>query len=155
MGSRAAKAWADSDGGKVEIPPIRDQPNFDKALKPVESAATAAKISELLSGEEGKGNSASLDSYMQSQLNPLASDIIKLCLPHGLQVPFPTNVSYLNFNIQLCNRGCLASNIHNSFHQDLCTDGDNWSERINSKSISSLLCAWAAGIGRKACTKDE
>ena len=93
MGSRAAKAWADSEGGKVEIPELKEQPNFDKPLKPVEAASTAAKIAELLSGEEGKGNSASLDAYMQSQLNPLASDIIKLCLPNGLAVPFPTNVS--------------------------------------------------------------
>jgi DNA-directed RNA polymerase I subunit RPA1 len=93
MGSRAAKAWADSDGGKVEIAPIKDQPNFDKPLKPVEAAATSAKIAELLSGEEGKNSAAALDAYMQSILNPLASDIIKLCLPHGLEVPFPANVS--------------------------------------------------------------
>jgi DNA-directed RNA polymerase I subunit RPA1 len=97
MGSRAAKAWADSDGGKVEIPEIKTQPNYDKPLKPVEAAATATKIAELLSGEEGKGNSASLDSYMQSQLNPLASDIIKMCLPNGLEVPFPANVSFSFF----------------------------------------------------------
>lgn len=97
MGSRAAKAWADSDGGKVEILSIEDQPNFDKPLKPVEAAATAAKIADLLSGEEGKINSASLDSYMQSQLNPLASDIIKMCLPSGLEVPFPANVSKYTF----------------------------------------------------------
>ena len=29
---------------------------------------------------------------MQSQVNPLASSIIKLCLPDGLAVPFPENV---------------------------------------------------------------
>jgi len=91
MGTRAAKAWADSDGGKVEIPPLKNQPNHDKPLKPVEVAATAAKIAELLAGEEGKTNAVSLDGYMQSQLNPLASEIIKLCLPNGLQVPFPDN----------------------------------------------------------------
>ena len=77
----------------MEIPSIKDQPNFDKPLKPVEAASTAAKIAELLSGEEGKGNSVSLDAYMQSQLNPLATDIMKMCLPNGLLVPFPTNVS--------------------------------------------------------------
>ena len=115
MGSRAAKAWADSDGGKVEIQPIRDQPNFDKPLKPVESAATAAKIAELLSGEEAKGNSASLDSYMQSQLNPLASDIIKLCLPHGLQVPFPTNVSCSTSNFINS-----VSNLSSNLSSNLC-----------------------------------
>jgi len=90
-GSRAAKAWADSDGGKVKIPSLDDIPNADKPLKPVEAATTSSKIAELLSGEEGKTNAASLDSYMQSQLNPLASEIIKKCLPNGLEVPFPLN----------------------------------------------------------------
>ena len=92
-GSRAAKAWADSDGGKVEIPSLDNIPNCNKPLKPFEAAATSTKIGELLSGEEGKENSASLDSYMMSQLNPLASQIIKKCLPNGLEVPFPQNVS--------------------------------------------------------------
>lgn len=92
-GSRAAKAWADSDGGKVEIPDLDTITNVDKPLKPVEAATTASKIAELLSGEDGKDNAASLDSYMQSQLNPLASKIIKQCLPNGLAVPFPRNVS--------------------------------------------------------------
>ena len=92
MGSRAAKAWADSDGGKIEIPSLSDNKNADKPLKPVEAAATAAKIAQLLSGEEGKENAALLDSYMQSNLNPLASQIIKVCLPNGLAVPFPANV---------------------------------------------------------------
>ena len=92
-GSRAAKAWADSDGGKVEIPELDSISNVDKPLKPVEAATASAKIAELLSGEDGKTNAASLDSYMQSQLNPLASEIIKKCLPNGLEVPFPHNVS--------------------------------------------------------------
>lgn len=91
IGSRAAKAWADSDGGKVEIPPVESLPSATKPLKPVEAATTAAKIGELLSGEEGKENSAALDGYMQSQINPLASKIIKACLPSGLAVPFPAN----------------------------------------------------------------
>jgi len=90
-GSRAAKAWADSDGGKVEIPELDSISNVDKPLKPVEAATASAKIAELLSGEDGKTNAASLDSYMQSQLNPLASEIIKKCLPNGLEVPFPHN----------------------------------------------------------------
>ena len=65
----------------------------DRPLKPVEAAATAAKIAYLLSGEEGANNSASLDSHMQSQLNLLSSQIIKTCLPDGLAVSFPANVS--------------------------------------------------------------
>jgi DNA-directed RNA polymerase I subunit RPA1 len=77
----------------LEIPSLEKLPNVDKPLKPVEAAATSAKIAELLSGEDGKTNAASLDSYMQSQLNPLASEIIKMCLPNGLEVPFPQNVS--------------------------------------------------------------
>ena len=36
-------------------------------------------------------NAAALDSYMQGQLNPLASKNIKACLPNGLAVPFPHN----------------------------------------------------------------
>mmetsp|Transcript_20478 Transcript_20478/g.41728 ORF Transcript_20478/g.41728 Transcript_20478/m.41728 type:complete len:1306 (+) Transcript_20478:393-4310(+) len=91
IGSRAAKAWADSDGGKVEIPPVETLPSATRPLKPVEAATTAAKIGELLSGEEGKDNFAALDGYMQSQINPLASQIIKACLPSGLAVPFPFN----------------------------------------------------------------
>lgn len=94
-GSRAAKAWADSDGGKVEIPKIDKIHKVDKPLKPVEAATASAKIAELLSGEDGKTNAASFDAYMQSQLNPLASEIIKKCLPNGLEVPFPQNVSLI------------------------------------------------------------
>jgi len=90
IGSRAAKAWADSDGGKVEIQEQLEA-NADIPLKPFEAAATAAKIAYLLSGEEGANNSASLDAHMQSQLNKLASQIIKTCLPDGLAVPFPYN----------------------------------------------------------------
>lgn len=98
MGARAAKAWADSDGGKVKVAPIKEQPDYDKELKPFEAAATASKISELLSGEEGKDNAAAFDAYMQSNLNPLASDIIKSCIPDGLVVPFPANTFSLMVN---------------------------------------------------------
>lgn len=62
-------------------------------LKPHEKAAISVKIGELLSGGDGKENAAALDGFMQSQVNPLASDIIKICLPDGLAVPFPENVS--------------------------------------------------------------
>ena len=91
IASRAAKAWADSDGGKVEIPSVVQNPKSKLPLKPHEKAAVASKIGKLLSGN--KENAAALDGYMQSQVNPLASDIIKLCLPDGLAVPFPENVS--------------------------------------------------------------
>ena len=91
IGARAAKAWADSEGGKVPIHSVESLPKSTEPLKPVESAATAAKISSLLSGEEGKDNAAALDGFMQSQMNPLASKIIKTCLPGGLAVPFPAN----------------------------------------------------------------
>lgn len=91
IGSRAAKAWADSDGGKVEIPSQADNPKAKQPLKPHEKAAVASKIGKLLSGGDGKENAAALDGFMQSQVNPLASDIIKLCLPDGLAVPFPEN----------------------------------------------------------------
>lgn len=40
------------------------------------------------------GNSAAFDGFMMSKLNPLASDIVKACLPDGLAVPFPINVSH-------------------------------------------------------------
>jgi len=62
-------------------------------LTPYESAATGKKISELLAGKEGPRNAAHLDSFMQGKMNPLASEIIKSCLPNGLAVPFPANVS--------------------------------------------------------------
>jgi DNA-directed RNA polymerase I subunit RPA1 len=91
IGSRAAKAWAESDGGKVEIPPVRESSKAKIPLKPHEKAAVASKIGALLSGNDGKENAAALDGFMQSQVNPLASDIIKVCLPNGLAVPFPEN----------------------------------------------------------------
>jgi DNA-directed RNA polymerase I subunit RPA1 len=91
MGARAAKAWADSEGGKVPIE--IDEEKGEEPLKPVEAAAAASKVRQLLSGSEGKNNSASFDGFMMSKLNPLASDIVKACLPDGLAVPFPTNVS--------------------------------------------------------------
>ena len=91
LGARAAKAWADSEGGKVTIPPIKDQPGAEEPLNGLEKASAAAKLSTLLSGNEGKENFAALDGFMQGQLNPLASDIVKKTLPIGLAVPFPKN----------------------------------------------------------------
>jgi DNA-directed RNA polymerase I subunit RPA1 len=91
IGSRAAKAWADSEGGKVAIPSVKDQAGSERALKPVDTALASAKIGQLLSGNEGAANFANLDGYMQGQLNPLASEIVKTCLPGGLAVPFPYN----------------------------------------------------------------
>ena len=61
LGSRAAKAWADSDGGKVDIAKYSEEPNSDLPLKTVEVATTSAKIKELLSGKDGPANAASLD----------------------------------------------------------------------------------------------
>lgn len=91
IGSRAAKAWADSEGGKVPIPSVKEQEGSEMPLKPVETASASAKIGHLLSGNEGATNFAALDGYMQGQLNPLASEIVKTCLPSGLAVPFPYN----------------------------------------------------------------
>lgn len=62
-------------------------------LKPVEAASAASKLRALLSGNEGKDNAAAFDGFMMSKLNPLASNIVKACLPDGLEVPFPANVS--------------------------------------------------------------
>ncbi len=72
-------------------------PKSKEPLKPHEKAAVASKIGELLSGGDGKENAAALDGFMQSQVNPLASDIIKVCLPNGLAVRFPENVSVCFF----------------------------------------------------------
>jgi len=91
VGSRAAKAWADSEGGKVSVPSVKDQEGWERPMKPVEAASASAKIGQLLSGNEGKANFAALDAYMQSQLNPLASEIVKKSLPTGLAVQFPYN----------------------------------------------------------------
>ena len=70
-----------------------DDEKAEDPLKPVEAAAAASKVRQLLSGSEGKSNSAAFDGFMMSKLNPLASDIVKACLPDGLAVPFPINVS--------------------------------------------------------------
>ena len=76
--------------------PLPDEKNAkekdsDLPLKPVEIATASAKIGQLLAGLHGKDNFAALDGYMMSKLTPLASDIVKECLPNGLQVPFPAN----------------------------------------------------------------
>lgn len=91
IGSRACKAWADSDGGKVAIESVAEAEGSDQPLKPVEVATASAKIGQLLGGAQGAENFAALDGYMMSQLNPLASEIVKECLPNGLAVPFPAN----------------------------------------------------------------
>lgn len=106
-GSRAAKAWADSEGGKVPIEV--DESANDDPLKPVEAASTASKVRQLLSGSEGKSNHAALDGFMMSKLNPLASEIVKACLPGGLAVPFPTNT----FGI-MCGTGAKGSIVNQS-----------------------------------------
>ena len=72
---------------------MSEKEGANKPLKPVEVATASAKIGQLLGGAQGKENFAALDGYMMSQLNPLASEIVKKCLPKGLAVPFPANVS--------------------------------------------------------------
>lgn len=106
-GARAAKAWADSEGGKVAIE-VNDKKK-NKELKPVEAASAASKVRQLLSGSEGKTNHAALDGFMMSKLNPLASDIVKACLPGGLAVPFPVNT----FGI-MCGTGAKGSIVNQS-----------------------------------------
>jgi hypothetical protein len=98
MGARAARAWADSEGGKVPIE-IKEEGGH-LPLKPVEAASAASKVRQLLSGTEGKDNAAALDGFMMSKLNPLASEIVKMCLPGGLAVPFPANVSDKSFRVR-------------------------------------------------------
>ena len=88
VGMRCAAAWADSEGGKSEI---KDKGLPNTPLSVYERAAAAKKIHTLLSGREGPANAGQLDAYMQSKLNPLASTIIKTCLPDGLITPFPYN----------------------------------------------------------------
>lgn len=106
-GSRAAKAWADSEGGKVAIEVNEKTKN--RSLKPVEAASAASKVRQLLSGSEGKTNHEALDGFMMSKLNPLASDIVKACLPGGLAVPFPVNT----FGI-MCGTGAKGSIVNQS-----------------------------------------
>jgi DNA-directed RNA polymerase I subunit RPA1 len=102
-------AWAHSEGGKIEMENFSDLPGSKLPLSPVEMATTSAKIKELLSGKDRHSNAASLDSYMQSQLNPLASQIIKVCLPNGLAVPFPENTFSL-----MVNTGAKGSTVNQS-----------------------------------------
>jgi len=106
-GSRAAKAWADSEGGKVGIE--INEKTKNRSLKPVEAASAASKVRQLLSGSEGKTNHEALDGFMMSKLNPLASDIVKACLPGGLAVPFPDNT----FGI-MCGTGAKGSIVNQS-----------------------------------------
>ena len=106
-GARAAKAWADSEGGKVAMEDNDRAKN--KPLKPVEAASASSKVRQLLSGSEGKTNHAALDGFMMSKLNPLASDIVKACLPGGLAVPFPANT----FGI-MCGTGAKGSIVNQS-----------------------------------------
>jgi len=88
VGMRCASAWANAEGGKTEI---QDKNLPNTPLPEGERRTAAMKIHQLLSGKEGPTNAAQLDAYMQSKLNPLASEIIKSCLPDGLVVPFPHN----------------------------------------------------------------
>ena len=106
-GSRAAKAWADSEGGKVAMDV--DGRISHRQLKPVEAASASSKVRQLLSGSEGPTNHAALDGFMMSKLNPLASDIVKVCLPNGLAVPFPENT----FGI-MCGTGAKGSIVNQS-----------------------------------------
>jgi hypothetical protein len=71
---------------------------MNQPLRPFEAATAAAKLAELLSGEEGVDNAKTYDGYMQSQLNPMASQIIKGCLPNGLAVQFPANVRVVSIS---------------------------------------------------------
>ena len=181
IGSRAAKAWADSDGGKVEIPPVESLPSATKPLKPVEAATTAAKIGELLSGEEGKENSAALDGYMQSQINPLASKIIKACLPSGLAVPFPANVSDHSslfrtmttqeskhllgrvhaICLQLTPRIQFLSPLPSLitflmiYLTDIQSNGDDRCQGFNGEPVSGFVCTGPASLGGKTSTPYE
>jgi len=129
LGTRAAKAWADSEGGKVQIPPIPESAS-QEPLKPVEIASASAKIGELLQGNEGKENFAALDGYMQGQLNPLASDIVKKALPSGLVVPFPHN----SFGI-MTTTGAKGSIVNQS--QVICSLGQQALEGRRVPRLSS------------------
>ena len=129
LGTRAAKAWADSEGGKVPIPPISDS-DSSEPLKPFELAEASAKIGELLSGREGPDNFAALDGYMQGQLNPLASDIVKASLPDGLVVQFPYN----SFGI-MTTTGAKGSIVNQS--QVICSLGQQALEGRRVPRLSS------------------
>lgn len=149
VGSRAAKAWADSEGGKV---PIELDEEKRDALKPVEAASAASKVCQLLSGSEGKNNSASFDGFMMSKLNPLASDIVKACLPDGLAVPFPTNVSTMERKTSLWLQSVTISH---DFLQDFWNHGNNWSKGLYCQPISSNLCTWTTSSRRASCSSYE
>lgn len=142
-GARSAKAWSDSEGGKVPIE--LNKKNASKPLKPVESASAASRVSDLLSGADGKNNSAAFDGFMMSKLNPLASDIVKACLPDGLAVSFPTNVSSVwkkqrrgsfSFFVLFTSHIILADFLYYVF---------DWCERLHRQSVSSFLRLGTAG----------
>ena len=98
-------------------------------MTPYESAATGKKISQLLAGKEGPRNAAHLDSFMQGKMNPLASEIIKACLPNGLAVPFPANVSTfrLTFLLLLFSTMFIKSmQFFETLNADLWAYGHDW-----------------------------
>ena len=96
LGARSSLAFARSDAGKVSITPIEEL-SVDK-LSDKELIEGRQKLKRLLTGPEGAHNSAALDSHMQGIVNPLASKIIKACLPSGLECPFPRNTFGLMVN---------------------------------------------------------
>jgi DNA-directed RNA polymerase I subunit RPA1 len=96
VGARSSLEFARSDGGKSTITPVEDLSDSD--LLSSELSEASIKLKGLLTGPEGAHNSAALDSHMQSVVNPLASKIIKACLPSGLECPFPHNTFGLMVN---------------------------------------------------------
>ncbi|CAM9096689.1 unnamed protein product [Phaeothamnion confervicola] len=56
-----------------------------------ERAAVVAGTARLLGGHDREAQAARIDACMQSKLNPVASALIKACLPGGQEKPFPQN----------------------------------------------------------------
>ena len=129
-----------------------DEKKSDIPLKPVEIASASAKVRKLLSGNEGKENHAALDGFMMSKLNPLASAIVKACLPGGLAVTFPTNVSMPHVSLFILVSG-------NTYLMHDCTDLRYYvfdrCKGFYRESVAGLLCLRPTSVGRSSSASHE
>lgn len=93
-------------------------------------------VAGLLSTERGS-NKVKLDGVMQSVINKSASDVIKACLPYGLQAPFQKN----NFSMMVLT-GAKGSSVNQSqiscFLGQQALEGQRVPIMISGKTLPSF-----------------
>ena len=115
----------------------------------VASADTAKEIGEVdrvknqvgvgrMMMREGKDAKVRLDGAMQSVINKAASEVIKVCLPNGLEVPFPKN----NFSMMVLT-GAKGSAVNQSqiscFLGQQALEGQRVPVMISGKTLPSFI----------------